>query len=165
MFWLNRYAVCGIIKQINQLVHPYRCKRRCMFVKKVMTGREEKFMEYFWEQDEPVTVADIEEHFAYEKLSKAAVFKIIQAMMDKGFIRVNGLERTNKTYARKFEAAISKEEYWGKILASKGMGLHSLRHVTFAMLGDGSDPEDDEADRELIKELEGMIDEIKSRGK
>ena len=136
-----------------------------MFIKKMMTGREEEFMEYFWTQDEPVTILEIEEHFSYEKLSKAAVFKIIQTMLGKGFIRVNGLERTNKTYARKFEAAVSKEEYWGKVLASKGLGIDFLGHVVFAMIGEGTSNHDEQADRELIRELEDMILEIKNRGK
>lgn len=130
-----------------------------------MTGREEEFMEYFWGQDEPVTIADIEEHFSYETLSKAAIFKVIQTMVDKGFIRVNGLERTNKTYARKFEAAVSKEEYWGKILASKGLGLDSLHHVAFAMIGERTSKDDEIADQELIRELEDIIVEIRNRGK
>ena len=136
-----------------------------MFINKVMTGREEEFMEYFWGQDEPVTIADIEEHFSYETLSKAAIFKVIQTMVDKGFIRVNGLERTNKTYARKFEAAVSKEEYWGKILASKGLGLDSLHHVAFAMIGERTSKDDEIADQELIRELEDIIVEIRNRGK
>ena len=134
-----------------------------MFKKKIMTDREEQFMEYFWEQEEPVTVGEIEEHFSHEKLSKAAVFKIIQAMLDKEFIRVNGFERTNKTYARKFEAAVSKEEYWGRILVSKGLGLDSLRHVAFAMIGERSSVDDEISDQDLISELENMIEEIRNR--
>ena len=132
-----------------------------MLKSRIMNKREEKLMNYLWESDEPRTVTEIEQMFSGEKLSRATVFKAVQSLTEKGLIRVGGVERTAKTYARRVEPAVTREEYAAILLSEKGIDKGSLKNLVLAMLG-AADGEED-SDERVIKELEGIISEIRGR--
>lgn len=134
--------------------------------RRLMNKREEKLMNFLWEQQESVTIADMEQYFASEKLNKTTIFKAVQSLMGLGYICVSGVERSNKTYARQFRAAVTREEYAAIILAERGIGTSSLGNLAMAMLGnDKSEKEDEDADEKLINELESIILQLRNRQK
>lgn len=134
--------------------------------RKLMNKREEKLMNFLWEQQESVTIADMEQYFASEKLNKTTIFKAVQSLMGLGYICVSGVERSNKTYARQFRAAVTREEYAAIILAERGIETSSLGNLAMAMLGnDKSEKEDEDADEKLINELESIILQLRNRQK
>lgn len=134
--------------------------------RKLMNKREEKLMNLLWGQDEALTIPEIEQCFSDENLSRATVFKAVQSLMDQEYIRVNGVERTNKTYARRFEPAVTREEYAAILLAEKGIKTRSLGNLAMAMIGnDKNEKEDEERDERLIKELEDIITQLRNKEK
>lgn len=134
--------------------------------RRLMNKREEKLMNFLWEQQESVTIADMEQYFASEKLNKTTIFKAVQSLMGLGYICVSGVERSNKTYARQFRAAVTREEYAAIILAERGIETSSLGNLAMAMLGnDKSEKEDEDADEKLINELESIILQLRNRQK
>ena len=132
--------------------------------RKVMGKSEEKLMDFLWEQNKAMTIVEIEQQMAREGLKKATIFKAVQSLVEQEYLRVNGFERVSKSYARKFEPAVTKEEYAAVVLAARGIDTNSLGNLAMAMLGnENSEKKDEEADEKLIKELEDIIVQLRNR--
>ncbi|MBR1854399.1 MAG: hypothetical protein IJ794_14875 [Lachnospiraceae bacterium] len=135
--------------------------------KEVMDRRESRVMQKIWEQTDQgksVSVADLEELFEGEKISKISIFKAVQSLLKKEYIGVAGLELAGTVYARKFEALIKREEYAAIALADDGIRTSSLGSLVLAMIGnDKADRPDEVRDEELIKELEMVIERIRNK--
>ncbi len=132
--------------------------------RKVMSKSEEKLMDFLWKQDKAMTIVEIEQHMAKEGLKKATIFKAVQSLIEQEYLCVNGVERVSKSYARKFEPVVTKEEYAAVVLAARGIDTNSLGNLAMAMLGnDNSEERDEEADEKLIEELEDIIAQLRNR--
>lgn len=132
--------------------------------RKLMTKSEEKLMDFLWKQDRAMTIAELEQSLVDESVKKATIFKAVQSLVEQEYLCVNGVERVSKTYARKFEPAVTKEEYAAVVLAARGIDTKSLGNLAMAMIGnDNSEKKDEEADEKLIKELEDIIAQLRNR--
>lgn len=132
--------------------------------RKVMNKSEEKLMDFLWKHDKAMTIAEMEHGMAKEGVKKATIFKAVQSLVEQEYLCVNGLERINRAYARKFEPAVTKEEYAAVVLAAKGIDTNSLGNLAMAMIGnDNNETKDEEADENLIKELEDIITQLRNR--
>jgi len=132
--------------------------------KKVMNKSEERLMDFLWKQDKAMTIAEIEQFMVEKGLKKATIFKAVQSLVEQEYLCVNGFERVNKTYARKFEPVVSREEYAAVVLSERGIDTSSLGNLAMAMIGnDKNEKKDEEADEKLIKELEDIIAQLRSR--
>lgn len=101
---------------------------------------------------------------AREGLKKATIFKAVQSLVEQEYLCVNGLERVSKTYARKFEPAVTRKEYAAVVLAARGIDINSLGNLAMAMIGnDNSEKRDEEADGKLIEDLEDIIARLRNR--
>ncbi len=130
---------------------------------KLMNKREEKVMDLLWKQDKAMTTNEIEQFLVEENLKKATIFKAVQSLVEHEYLRISGFERINKTYARRFEPAITREEYAAIVLAERGLDTSSLGNLAMAMIGnDMHDKKDEEADEKLIKELEYIIAQLRN---
>ena len=130
----------------------------------IMDKREEKLMSILWESKTPLTVTDIEFLSDDAHLSKATVFKAVQSLLEKGYIKVGGVEKSTKTYARKIEPAITKEEYAAILLSERGIGRGSIGDLVLAMLGCKDEKnEHGEDDERIIAELQSIIEEIRKK--
>ena len=130
-----------------------------MIEMKLMNSKEEVMMEMFWEEPKPLTTSEIGSKLKGKGWNKSTLFNTIKSLLDKNYIRVIGVERSNTQYARQFEASFSKEEYAAVVLTSKGIKRSSLANIALAM--SGSLDEDKDADEELIHELEGIIEKLR----
>lgn len=135
--------------------------------KQIMDKREQRIMEKIWEQTDvknSVSVTELEELFAGEKMSKVSIFKAVQSLLKKGYIGVEGLELSGTVYARKYEAQITREQYAAIVLANGGIRTSSLGSLVLAMIGnDRDDMPNETKDKELIAELEKVIERIRNR--
>lgn len=132
--------------------------------RKVLTKSEERLMDYLWKQGKAMTVTELEQALAEEGVKKVTIFKAVQTLVEQEYLCVSGLERAGKAYARKFEPAITREEYAAIVLADKGIDTDSLINVAMAMIGNDSDSKkNEEANEKLIKELEEIIVKLRSR--
>lgn len=110
-----------------------------------------------------MTVTELEQALA-EEVKKVTIFKAVQTLVEQEYLCVSGLERAGKAYARKFEAAITREEYAAIVLADKGIDTDSLINVAMAMIGnDSNSKKNEEANEKLIRELEEIIVKLRSR--
>ena len=119
-------------------------------------------MDLLWKNTEAMTSTDMPEKLDPEKWNKLTVFRTINSLIKKEFIIVNGFEQYNTQYARKFTYAMSKEEYLAKRMKEDGMGIKSLSSIALAFMGNEL-PKDKKERKELIDDLQNIIDELKSR--
>lgn len=128
----------------------------------IMNKREEKVMEHLWTKGIPMTITELEELMVDENLGKASIFKAVQSLMKYGYIKINGVELVGKSYARRFEAAISKEEYAAIVLLEKGFSRSSLGEIAVAMIGSEKGSKKNKKENEkLIADLERVIAKLK----
>lgn len=133
-----------------------------MKIKHIMSNREEKVMEHLWEKGTPMTITELEELMVEEGLSKASIFKAVQALIKCSYIKVSGVELVGKTYARQLEAEISKEEYAALILMEKGFTRSSLGEIAVAMIGSDHGSKASSLENEkLIHDLEEIIAKLR----
>ena len=71
-----------------------------MKIKHIMSNREEKVMEHLWENEAAMTITELEELMVEEGLSKASIFKAVQALIKCSYIKVSGVELVGKTSHR-----------------------------------------------------------------
>ena len=109
-----------------------------------------------------MTITELEELMAEEGLSKASIFKAVQALIKCSYIKVSGVELVGKTYARQLEAEISKEEYAAFILLEKGFTRSSLGEIAVAMTGSDRGSKANASENEkLIRDLEEIIAKLR----
>ena len=119
-------------------------------------------MEHLWEKGTSMTITELEELMAVEGLSKASIFKAVQALIKCSYIKVSGVELVGKTYARQLEAEISKEEYAAVILMEKGFSRSSLGEIAVAMTGSDRGSKANASENEkLIRDLEEIIAKLR----
>ena len=138
-------------------------KTRIKKNKNLLNGREEELLNYLWEQDKPLTVVEIEQQFS-EEISKATIFKTVQSLMDKGYIQVAGVERMTRTYARKVEPAITREDYGVIVLREIGIEPRMMKNIVLGMLGDPKEWSDDKNQwvMEDCTEFKKTVDNIRN---
>ncbi|MBR1771118.1 MAG: hypothetical protein IJ747_03720 [Lachnospiraceae bacterium] len=133
--------------------------------KELMDRSERRVMEKFWSmaEGEALSVSDLEQLFQGEKISKVSIFKAVQALSEKEYIRIASLERAGMVYARKFEPAITKEAYAAILLADSGIRSSSLGSLALAMIGNDRDDRPDACkDELLIRDLEQVIAKLRN---
>lgn len=145
------------------------CKNRkawLVFMKnsKLMTQREEDLMEFLWTQENPLTITEMEEILDKENWNRVTLFRIVKGLLNKGYLKIYGIERNNTQYARKVMPAITKEEYAAVLLSERGIKSSSLGKIALAMLGTGKRKKTSHDEEEkLVKELEDMITKIRNQ--
>ena len=132
----------------------------------LLSPREEQLMDYLWEQDEAQSTDRIQAGLEDKGWNKVTLYRILQGLIDKGYIRISGLERNNTQYLRLMEPAISKEDYTAGILADRGIGVSSIPNLVMAILGtDGNRKRSQKENENIINGLEEIIMEIRTRNK
>ena len=79
--------------------------------KNLMNPKEENLMELLWDEQRPLTTAEIGSVLKGKGWNKSTLFNTIQSLLEKGYIKVSGVERSHTQYARQFEYTMTKEEY------------------------------------------------------
>ena len=121
----------------------------------------QKEMDFFWSNEKPLTSDEVEKNLIGEEWNHAAIFRTIKKIEEKKLLKVVGVERHNKQYARQFLPAISQEEYYSNYLLEKRMPQRGLEKISAAVLGVG---EKGSANEEVIERLEQIIEEMKKEG-
>jgi len=62
-----------------------------MKTKHIMSKREEAVMEHLWRNGKPMMITELEEIMVEDGLSKASIFKAVQALTKCGYINVSGV--------------------------------------------------------------------------
>lgn len=128
-----------------------------------LTTREEELLHILWEINEPLTAAEMVERLGQGGWNAATVFKTVRTLSNLGYLKVAGLEKSAKSYARKFIPALTKAEYYAGVMMKRGLDSSSIPGITAAFLG-VSDKSDRERDAEVIARLEEIIDTLRKAG-
>ena len=111
------------------------------------------------QQKKTMTIAEIKDVLNGKGWNKSTLFNTIQSLINKKYISVCGVEKSNTQYARQFEASITKEEYAAILLTNKGIKRKDLVNIVLAM--DGTVKGNKEDNEELILELESIINHLR----
>ena len=128
-----------------------------------LNKREEELMNILWAYNEPLTQNEMAERLEEQGWSSVTLFKTVQSLSGTGYLKVVGLEKSAKTYARKLIPAISKEEYYASILMKNGLDSESLANITAAFIG-VSKKSKKEKNTEVIAKLEEIIEKLRMEG-
>lgn len=131
--------------------------------KNYLTAREEELLHILWEMKEPLTAGEMVERLSVDGWNKATVFKTVQTLSDRGYLKVTALEKCAKSYARKFVPALTKEEYYAEIMMKHGLDSSAIPNITAAFLG-GAGKSDKERNAEVIARLQEIIDTLRKAG-
>lgn len=128
-----------------------------------LSAREEELLHILWELNEPLTAGEMAERLSAGGWNRATVFKAVQTLSDRGYLKVAGLEKSVKSYARKFAPALTKAEYYTETMMKRGLDSSSIPSITAAFLG-VADKSDKERNAEVIARLEEIIDTLRRTG-
>lgn len=128
-----------------------------------LTAREEELLHILWEVNEPLTAGEMVERLGQGGWNKATVFKAVQTLSELGYLKVEGLEKSGKSYARKFVPALTKAEYYAEVMMKCGLDSSSIPGITAAFLG-VADKSDQERNKEVIARLQEIIDTLRKAG-
>lgn len=128
-----------------------------------LTAREEELLHVLWEINEPLTAGEMVERLSADGWNKATVFKTVQALSDLGYLKVAGLEKRAKSYARIFVPALTKAEYYAQVMVKCGLDSSCIPNITAAFLGI-ADKGSKERNVEVIAKLEEIIGALRKAG-
>lgn len=124
---------------------------------KSLTRSEEELMELFWTHDRPFTSVEILKIDSDNSWSANYLQNMLRSLLNKDMIKVCGSIQYGTQYARQFAPVMKREEYVAKIAMAKGIEKSSIADVTVALVKEAGDKDD----KELIKELEVIIKELR----
>ena len=124
-----------------------------------LSDREQQTMELFWRTEDGLTSVDIIEQLGNIMITPTYAHRTLNTLLDKKLIKECGSVRYNKQYARKFKAAITKEEYAAGLLEEKGINFQSLNGIAMAFLKQSKKINTQEKE-EVVRELKKMIADI-----
>lgn len=125
-----------------------------------LTVRQEELLNYLWDVNEPLTASTVAERLEPEGWNSVTIYKAMQSLDTLGYLKIAGLEHRGKTYARKLVPAVTKEEYYVKMLQDVGITASDLPALCTALISnhDKSDAENRES---TIKVLQDIVDSLK----
>ena len=126
-----------------------------------ISKREEDLMNLFWGIEGPLTADDLEKKLKDSDWNHAAIFRTLKSLNEKQLIKVVGVERHCKQYARQFVPTMTQEEFYTHYLLERKMSAKVLQGISAALLGAGSKTDNKEV---IIERLEQIIQELKEEG-
>lgn len=93
-----------------------------------LTRSEQEIMALFWSVDHPMTHAEVVSSCESHTWKERSVFFFLNSLTQKGLIHAVGYVQRGKTYARTFEASMSRAEYFAEAISE---ALNSEEYVTF----------------------------------
>ena len=124
-----------------------------------LTKGEEAMMEILWDADNPLTIMEISQ--LTDEFNDSYIHRLVKSLEKKEMLKVVGLQKSGKQYARQFFPTVTREEYGAIVIDNLGIqGEKALAQVAVAMvkrIDNGT-----QKDRAmLIRELESIVEELK----
>lgn len=131
-----------------------------MHIKNDINAREESLLNILWEKGVPMTSNELIDILEPEGWKQITLLKTIQSLTDKGYLEVVGMEKTVKTYARKIMPSMTREIFYSRMIADKGLDKSSIVDITAALIG--ADGNSQEGAEQIIDALEDIISKLKT---
>lgn len=120
--------------------------------KGTLSPRQEELMLFLWDKDVSLTATQMAEELREKGWNNVTLFKTVQSLTEDNFLEVKGIEKTVKTYARKLAPSMTKTEYYGHLLASRGITKEDLPQIIASVIGTEKDSVEKEID-EMLQRL------------
>lgn len=128
-----------------------------------LTKNEQEVMELLWTQDRALSRSEIIELSDERSWKKSSIHILLNSLLEKGAIKVDGFVKTGKNYGRTYSAAVTQEEY--QIMQFK-QGTNYIKSKSSALAGLVSAlVEDEDVDSETLDRLEAILRERRSEKK
>ncbi|MGN9164499.1 BlaI/MecI/CopY family transcriptional regulator [Tissierellaceae bacterium HCP3S3_D8] len=122
-----------------------------------LTIKETEVMEILWKEQQALTSSEIVELSQNSTWKKSSIHILLNSLLKKGVVEVDGFIKNNKTYARTFKPTISFEEYTvAQIQQNKSFSNKSVPKIIAALINSQVSLEEQ---NELKRELQKIIDE------
>lgn len=122
-----------------------------------LTIKEIEIMEILWKEQRALTSSEIVELSQNSTWKKSSIYILLNSLLKKGAIEVDGFIKNNKAYARTFSPAISFEGYTvAQIQQNKSFSNKSVPKIVAALI---NNQVSFEKQNELKRELQKIIDE------
>ncbi|TWH81456.1 BlaI/MecI/CopY family transcriptional regulator [Sedimentibacter saalensis] len=125
-----------------------------------LTKNEQEIMDLLWSQDKALSRSEIIELSTERSWKKSSIHILLNSLLEKGAIKVEGFVKTGKNYGRTYSAAVTQEEY--QIMQFK-QGANYLKSKSSAITGLVSAlVQNEDIDSETLDKLEAILKERKS---
>lgn len=124
-----------------------------------LTKGEEVMMEIFWDAGRPLTTMEISE--MTDEFNDSYIHRLVKSLEKKEMLKINGLVKSGKQYARQFAPAMTREEYGAFVMQNLGIrDEKAFAKVAVAMVNHFGDY-GEKKNEALVKELENIVEELK----
>ncbi len=125
-----------------------------------LTKNEQEVMELLWAQDRALSRSEIIELSIERSWKKSSIHILLNSLLEKGAIEVEGFVKTGKNYGRTYSASVTQEEY--QIMQIK-QGANYINSKSSAIVGLVSAlVQDEDIDNETLDRLEAILKARKS---
>ncbi len=120
-----------------------------------ITGSEREVLELLWEENQPLTSAEIVKISEHKTWKPSYIHLMINSLLKKNVIQVAGFKQTTKNYARTFTPTMTREEFSIRMLREENqLNASSLSLLFGALL-------EEDVDIDVIDELSDMLQKKK----
>ena len=123
-------------------------------MKNPLSPNEFKIMQLLWKQNRPLSRPEIIEMTPEREWNPNSIHLILNNMIEKGVIRIEGMARCGRGYGRTYAAAMSNLEYAVYLLREATPEISDDQRLLGLLteLGKAMDPETRDAARKLLDE-------------
>lgn len=111
-WYYNEYNICMTILTEKRDIHMQK--------RLVLTKNEQEIMNLLWEEAKPLSRSDIINLSIERSWKASSIHILLNQLLEKEAIRVDGFVKTGKNYGRTFVPAFTEEEYHAMQFRSSG---------------------------------------------
>lgn len=126
-----------------------------------LTPNELEIMELMWRENRPLSRTDIIELSPDRSWKASSIHILLNKMLDKDAIKVDGFVRTGKNYGRTYSPALSNVDYLLMTIKGSSFYQNSRKEATIAVISSLINDKDITA--QDIREIETVIEAKKSK--
>ena len=126
-----------------------------------LTPNELEIMELMWRENRPLSRTDIIELSPDRSWKASSIHILLNKMLDKDAIKVDGFVRTGKNYGRTYSPALSNVDYLLMTIKGSSLYQNSRKEATIAVISSLINDKDITA--QDIREIEAVIEAKKSK--
>lgn len=126
-----------------------------------LTPNELEIMELMWRENRPLSRTDIIELSPDRSWKASSIHILLNKMLDKDAIKVDGFVRTGKNYGRTYSPSLSNVDYLLMTIKGSSLYQNSRKEATIAVISSLINDKDITA--QDIKEIETVIEAKKSK--
>ncbi|HCX62231.1 BlaI/MecI/CopY family transcriptional regulator [Sedimentibacter sp.] len=119
-----------------------------------LTKNEQEVMEVLWSQDKGLSRSEIIDLSKGSSWKKSSIHILLNSLLEKGAVKVDGYTRTGKNYGRTYTAALTQDEYQVMLLKQ---GMPYLNSKSAAITNIVSALITEDIDDETLGKLEAIL--------